>query len=263
MTFSIRRTWAVILRHLFNFRHTWDRITDAFYWPAFDLVVWGLTIAALKHQGQSDAHVITTILIAVILWYVLWRGQYEITVNLLEELWSDNLGNIFATPLTLAEWTTGLLTLGFFKLTLTVTFTSIVAFLLYHVNIFTLGNALIPLIASLLVTGWCVGLCVAALFLRYGTKIQTLAWVGGFILMPFSAAYYPLSSLPLWMQKIAQFVPATYVFEGMRVVLATGRIPWGMIVSSMILNVIFFSLALIFFVRSFERAKRNGLSHIR
>jgi len=263
MRFSLRRVWGVIIRHLYNFRHSLDRITDAYYWPSIDIILWGLAIAAMQRQGVSTASHIAMIIIAVILWYVVWLGQYEITVNLLEELWSENLGNLFSTPLTLAEWTIGLLSLGLLKLFVTVSFTAGIAYVLYAVNVFSLGLALIPFLVSLLVMGWWFGLLVAALFLRYGTMIQTFAWAGGFALMPFSAAYYPLSSMPVWMQIIAKFIPSSYIFEGMRIVLATGRMPTGMIAESFVLNAIYFVIALLIFTRSFKRAKVSGLTHLK
>ena len=37
-----------------------------------------------------------------------------------------------------------------------------------------------------------------------------------FLLAPFSCIYYPLETLPVWMQNIAQYLSTTYVFEGMR-----------------------------------------------
>ncbi len=98
---SWKRIWGVMLRHLFNFNHSLDRWIDAFYWPFFDLVVWGLAFAALK--GDVHSH-ITMILSAVVLWYVLWRGQYEISLNLLEEFWDSNLVNLLGSPLKLSEW---------------------------------------------------------------------------------------------------------------------------------------------------------------
>ena len=263
MKFSYRRVWGVMVRHLYNFRHTWDRISDAFYWPAFDIIVWGLTFAALKRQGLAGPEAISAILSATILWYVLWRGQYEITVNFLEELWSENFGNLFTSPVTVAEWVTALLSLGFFKLFLTVTFTAFVAYEFYAVNILTLGVALLPFIVSLLITGWAIGLALTSIFLRWGTKVQTLAWVGGFIIMPFSAVYYPLATLPVWMQQLSSFFPSTYIFEGMRIVLATGRIPWGMIFTSFVLNAFFFTFALMLFLRAFDKARTNGISSVR
>lgn len=261
--FAWHRVWAVILRHLYTFYHTGDRIVDAFYWPSVDIIIWGLTISALQKQGHGTVLPISMVLIGVILWYILLRGQYEITVSLLEELWSENFGNLFSTPLTMAEWITGLCLLGFLKLFLTVTLTAGLAYFLYAVNIFRLGFVLIPFIVSLLLMGWGFGMVIAGLFLRYGTDIQTLAWAGGFALMPFSAVYYPLSSLPHWMQTLSYMLPSAYIFEGMRMVLFTGTIPYDMIAKSLFLNVLFIAIALVFFVRSFQYARRKGLGHLK
>lgn len=263
MNINWTRVWGVVIRHLYNFRHTYDRIVDAFYWPALDIIIWGLAISALQKQGQSTQLQIVMILLGVVLWYVLWRGQYEITVNLLEELWSENLANLLSTPLTLAEWVIGLFVLGVLKLFATVTFTALVAYILYAANIFDLGFALIPFIVSLLVMGWWFGLLIAGLFLRYGTNIQTLAWAGGFLLMPFSATYYPLASLPVWIQKIAAILPSAYIFEGMRVVLYTHKFPLDMVVKSFGLNLVYFILALIFFRAAFKQAREKGIAHIK
>ncbi|MEK7577753.1 MAG: ABC transporter permease [Patescibacteria group bacterium] len=257
------RVWAVVLRHLYNFYHSWDRIVDAFYWPSLDIIIWGLTISALTKQGQGAIIQISMVVSGIILWYVLWRGQYEITVNLLEELWSENLGNLFSSPLTLPEWTIALCALGFLKLILTIAFTALVAYFLYAVNIFHLGFALIPFIVGLLIMGWGFGLFIAGLFLRFGTNIQTLAWAGGFALMPFSATYYPLDSLPNWVQAVAHFLPSSYIFEGMRSVLLTGSFQTDMMIKSYLLNAVFLMLALAFFIRSFRLARINGLAHLK
>ena len=263
MNINWQRVWGIILRHLYNFRHAYDRITDAFYWPSLDILIWGLTISALQTAGNTKLLQITMILTGVILWYVIWRGQYEITVSILEELWSENLVNLFVAPISLVEWVIGLLGLGFIKLFITVAFTALVAWFLYAVNIFTLGFILIPFIISLLITGWAFGLFVGGLFLRYGTNIQTLAWAGGYLLMPFSGTYYPLSSLPQWVQKVAMFIPSSYIFEGMRQGLFTHTLDATFLYKSFLLNAIYFSLALWFFDASFKQARKVGLAHLK
>jgi ABC-2 type transport system permease protein len=261
--FSRVRVWGVIIRHLYNFRRTFDRVVDAFYWPSIDIIVWGLAFSAFAKHGHGTAVYVIEILMSIVLWYVVWRGQYEITVNILEELWSENVVNLFSSPLTLFEWTVALLSLGVMKLFLTVAFTAALAWFLYSVNIFRLGFLLIPFLANLLIVGWWFGLLVASLFLRWGTKIQTLAWAGGYLLMPFSAVYYPLTSLPSWMQSIAYLLPTTYIFEGMRRVVETGFMPMDMIVKSAALNVVYFVLTLSLFISSFRSAKIRGLAHLR
>ncbi len=262
--FSWHRVFGIILRHLYNFRRTFDRVVDAFYWPSVDIIIWGLTFSAIsKEQGGHAIIYITNILLAIILWYVVWRGQYEISVNFLEELWSENMVNLFSTPLTLSEWTVALLSLGIIKLLLTVAFTATLAWFLYAVNIFRLGFLLIPFLVNLLVVGWWFGLFVSSLLLRWGTKIQTLGWAGGYVMVPFSAVYYPLSSLPIWMQRIGQFLPTTYVFEGMRDSIAFGHMPMDMVVKSTVLNVIYFTFMLFLFISSFRKARANGLAHLK
>ncbi|MEI6243169.1 MAG: hypothetical protein WCP39_07190 [Chlamydiota bacterium] len=79
-----QRIWGLMLRYIFSFNRTVDRWVDAFYWPALDTLVWGLTITAF-HIAPIQ---ITMVISALILWYVLWRGQYEITLNILEEFYA-------------------------------------------------------------------------------------------------------------------------------------------------------------------------------
>lgn len=262
---SLRRIYASIVRHMFTFRHSWDRLTDAFYWPGMDVVIWGLTISAIEAQGGAKAsnYYISMIIFAVILWYVLWRAQIDITVSLLEELWSENLGNLFTSPLTRTEWTLSFLIIGMLKLIITLTFTSLLGFALYKVSILTLGWPLLFFIVSLLLFGWAYGLFVAGLFLRFGTQIQTFAWAGGFALMPFSAVYYPLSSLPVPIQTIGKLLPSMYVFEGMRTVLQTGVLPIEYMTTSLLLNGIYLFLGIVFFYVSFNDAHTKGLNHVK
>lgn len=262
MHISWTRVWGAVLRHLYNFKHNWDRLTDAFYWPSLDIVIWGLAISALEKQGQTTFAQIAVILFAVILWYVVWRGQGEITINFLEELWSENLANFFGTPLTVLEWTLSLCILGLVKLIMTVVFTAFVAWILYSANLFQLGPVVVLFIGLLLLSGWAFGFFMAGLFLRAGTDIQTLAWAGSYILMPFSAVYYAFDTLPQWVQSIGVWLPTTYVFEAMRIVLFTGQVPWLMLVKSFGLNIVFLILALWFFYRSFLKAKEKGLAHL-
>src|SRR5258708_7832069 len=154
--------WAVVVRHLYNFRHSVDRASDAFYWPAMDVFLWGFASKAITQSSVNLPGIVVTILSGLILWMIVWRGQYEITVNLLEEMWSQNLVNLFASPLRLREWVVGVFILGFIKMLLTVGFAVFLAWIVYQANIFNLGFYLIPFMISLLLTGWAAGLIVSS-----------------------------------------------------------------------------------------------------
>lgn len=260
---NLRRIFAIVLRYLFLFRHSFDRLSDAFYWPTIDLAVWGLTGAYLQHlQHMNTYPIIVMIVSGIVFWYILWRAQYEMTINLLEDLWDRNLINTFVAPLKFSEWISSFVVLGIIKAFISLLFTTLVAYILYQVKIFAFGFYIIPFFFLLMMTGWAVGLIVVGLILRYGTRIQTLAWAMVAIISPFSAVYYPVSSLPVWAQKIAMFIPSSYIFEGIRQVISGHVLDPQKLLFSFILNVFYLTLAIIFVKKSFKVLVQKGFINI-
>ncbi len=256
---KLHRIYGIVLRYLFLFRRSFDRLSDAFYWPTIDLLVWGITSAYLRSFAPNASPIILIIVSGILLWLITWRAQYEITVNLLEDLWNKNLINVFVSPLKFSEWVTSFLIVGIVKALVSVIFASGVAFFLYKVHILTYGIYLVPFFASLMVTGWAIGFFVAGLILRYGTRIQTLAWSFVAIFSPFSAIYYPLSILPKWAQAVGNAIPITYIFEGSREIIATGHMDINKLWISFALNAIYIVASFIFLQRSFKKVLQKGL----
>ena len=256
---KLHRIYGIVLRYLFLFRRSFDRLSDAFYWPTIDLVVWGLTSAYLRSFAPKTSPIILIIVSGILLWLVTWRAQYEISVGLLEDLWNRNLINIFVSPLKFSEWITSFLVVGILKAIASVVFASGVAYLLYHVHILGFGLLLVPFFASLMLTGWAIGFFVAGLILRYGTRIQTLAWSFVAVFSPFAAIYYPVSILPDWAQVVAKFVPISYVFEGAREIIATGHVDMNKLTASFALNTVYILLSFWFLTRSFKKVLNKGL----
>lgn len=259
---NLNRIAGMLFRYLYLFRHSLDRLSDSFYWPVMDLLIWGFTSIYIQKQSQSVPGLVVALLTGLIFWLVVWRSQYEITVNLLEEMWSHNLVNLFTSPLKVFEWIIAVLILGVLKMILSFLFAGSLALLLYKANIFNFGFLLLPFFLSLLMTGWFAGFFVAGLIIRFGTRIQTLAWSGVVLLSPFSAIYYPVDILPTWAQKVAQIIPTSYIFEGMREILFTGNMSKEKFVISFILNIFYLILAILFFNFMFERSKRLGLARL-
>ncbi|MDP2649932.1 MAG: ABC transporter permease [bacterium] len=242
-------------------KHSFDRLSDMFYWPAMDLFLWGLTgLYFVKTSNMPN--ILFVVLSGLIFWIVLWRAQYEITTNLLSEFWDKNLVNIFASPLTIAEWIVTFMIFGLIKTLLSLIFSSIIAFLLYKLNIFHYGFYLIPFIISLILTGWAGGFVVAGIIIRFGANLQTLAWAGIYLMAPFSAIYYPVSILPSWAQGISKFVPSSYIFEGVREVLFTGKLSYDKLLISFGLNIIYLTIAIWFFVFMFNKSRKLGLGRL-
>ena len=256
---KINRIYAMVLRYLYYFRHSLDRMSDAFYWPTVDLLLWGLTSAYFRQHAVGGEKIILVIITGILFWLIVWRGQYEITVNLLEELWNKNLVNLFVSPLMLSEWVASVLIIGAIKGILSFSFALLVAFLLYKIKLFFFGFYFLPLVILLIFSGWWIGFLVAGIILRFGTKFQTLAWTGVMIISPFSAIYYPLSILPDWAQKIAMFVPTSYIFEGGREIINKGTLDWNKLWMSLGLNLVYLTFAIIFLRKSFDKVLEKGL----
>lgn len=258
---SIRRIWAVFLRYFYYFAK-FDNISEVFYWPTIDIFLWGMTSVWIQKTQTDVPDIALMILTGLVFWQILWRGNYEITVNILQEFWNRNLVNLFSTPLKLIEWMCATMMVGFVKILITIAFSSLLVWLLYTLNIFSIGWSILPFIAMMTFSGWMMGYLSGAVMVYFGQRLQMLAWMTPFIFAPFSAVFYPVSALPIWGQKIAWCLPTTYVFEGMRNILAGKGFSYPMFWMSLVLNIVYLAGAMIFFKVMFEKSRLKGLSRL-
>jgi ABC-2 type transport system permease protein len=256
---KFHRIWGVFLRYFYNLIHTYDRLSDMFFWPFIDLLLWGLTSRYLISSGSTSNTLILALLGGIMLWIFPWRGQYEITVSLLEDLWNRNLTNLFATPIHFSEWIVTVMLIGIFKSTISFVFASVIALVLYATNIYTFGLMLLPWALLLITFGWVFGFLIASIILRYGTKIQTLAWMSIAIISPFAGVFYPISVLPSWAQVVSHWVPVSYVFESMRSIIAGGSVSVTALIWPFVLCLIYLTLALVMLYHSYKAILKRGL----
>ncbi|MFT4304158.1 MAG: ABC transporter permease [Candidatus Woesearchaeota archaeon] len=235
-----------------------DRIFDLFYWPVLDIFIWGFM--TLYIVQISDINLLNLVLGGIVLWVFVWRASQDITVYILEDFWSKSLYNLFSSPLMLKELVISLLILGLIRSFISFMFLALVAYLLYAMNIFAISFfALSIFVFVLLIFAWAIGLFISAFIMRWGSRIQVLAWSIVWLIQPFSCVFYPLSALPNWAQPIAQALPSTHVFEGMRAIMSGNSITSTEIISAVVISMIFFILCALFFYTSFWEAKKKGL----
>lgn len=259
---NFNRVWALVLRYAISMRHNFDRLSDMFFWPAMDLLLYGLTGLYLAQSTGKSINYLFVVLSGLIFWIVVWRAYYEVTTNLMAEIWDRNIVNLFTTPLKIYEWISAFVVFGFLKTFVSVSFSALLSFIFYHYNIFLFGGYLFIFIFNLLLTGWTIGFITSAFLIRFGQKIQTLAWTSAFLVAPFSALYYPVSILPHWAQTIAYFIPSTYIFEEIRRMLFTGVVSYDKLLVSFILNIIYLSFSIWFFVWMFNKSRKLGLGRL-
>lgn len=255
------RIKGVFLRYFYVAKKGLHQLSDLFYWPLVDILIWGLTSFWIR----SESHVPTLPLVlmtALIFWQVTWRGSIDISVSLLQEFWHRNLVNLFSTPLKLSEWIAGMLLLCLCKLCITISFGALAVYILFSLNVFTVGWAFIPFAALLLVFGWSLSFLSSSMIIYWGHKVEMFAWMIAFLFAPFSAVFYPLHILPAWAQSIALCLPTTYIFEGMRSILATGTFPMHYFWISFGLNILYLAASLCIFKFMFEKTRAKGLARL-
>jgi ABC-2 type transport system permease protein len=231
---------------------------DYFYWPLIDMFLFGFLGTWLSEQQNSALTI--SLITALVLWSVTYRSSLDIARNMAQELWDENLLNFFATPIKLAEWVLGLMSLGILSLFITVPYTSFLAKLIFNQNIFNIGSSLFMFVGLLIMSGWILGFVASSLLIYYGQKIETVVWAIPWLITPFSSIYYPISVMPSWAQSVSKFLPTMYAFEGVRKLLTTGQMPYHDIGMSLLLNTVYLIAALLFFNHMFKKSKNEGLN---
>jgi ABC-2 type transport system permease protein len=254
---NFRRVYAILLEEFFITRHSLEVLIDNFYFAITDIVIYGFI--SLYLVGQSNSKAASYILIGIILWEIIRIAQYTLTVGSLWEIWSKNLSNLFVTPLNLKEYLGAEMISGVAKSLVGFFLVSGIAIVMFHFNIFQLGALnLFVFFINLTIFSWTLGIFVLALIFRFGTRIQAFAWSLVFLFQPLTANFFPLEVLPKPMQIFAHFLPPTYVFQSAREALTSTAVNWQSAGISLLLNIIYFALAVLFFNYMFTKSRETG-----
>ena len=256
---SWRRIYAMLLRHLFILRRSWPRLLELAYWPTVQMILWGFVTLFFVQHSSWVAQAAGVLISAVLLWDILFRSNLGVSVTFMEEMWARNLSQLFASPLRPHELVVSLALMSLIRTVISVLPAMLLALPLFGVSIFDLGLPLAAFFANLMMFGWAIGLIVSALVLRLGLGAESLAWVAVFALAPLSGVYYPLDTLPLWLQPVAWSLPSSYVFEGMRAVLFENRFRADLLAGGAAINIVYMGAATAFFLWACRAARERGL----
>ena len=256
--FSPGRIWAMMLRYLYLLKGSWPRTLELVYWPAIQMILWGFMSSFLMTNSSWVARAGGVLLAAVMLWDVMFRGQLGISVSFLEEMWSRNLGHLFATPLRPYEWVISLVFMSLVRALIGALPSAFLAILFYHYSIFSLGLPLVAFFMLLMIMGWAMGIAICGLILRNGLGAESIAWFAVFVLAPLSAIYYPVSVLPVWLQYFAWLLPSAHVFEGMRAVMFEHRFPMDHFLWAVGLDIVYLIAGGLIFLYALRNARKRG-----
>lgn len=261
--FAPHRVAALLLRYGYLLVASWPRLLDLIYWPAVQMVTWGFIqtfVARIGSEGAAGRAAVGAgaLIGAVMLWDILFRGQLGFAISFLEEMYSRNLGNLLMSPLRPLEFVAALTIMSLVRLSIGVLPVTGLAVLFFGFNLWGLGVAVGAFFANLLLTSWTVGLIVCGLILRNGLGAEALAWSFMFLLLPLTCVYYPVALLPEWLQHVAWLLPPTYVFEGLRAILADRQFRGDLMLEALGLNALYYLGGLTVFIVLLRSARRQG-----
>lgn len=260
---KLHRIWAMVVRHLRQLPSDFNKLSSIVYWPFLDIVIFGF-VGAWIDVSTGSQETRWVLLTNVALWQVVVRADFGVSLNLLEEIWSQNVTNLFSTPLTISEWISAVFVEGVIMLVAITLFCAGVVFTLYNYNIFSLGLWFFPIVGLMFISGLAIGFFTSSLLIYWGVRVQALAWMIGWVFAPVSGAYNPTNILPGWLQIIAHMLPLHYATESTQVLLTQpGQSPANLLITGYILGLFYLSLSILLFVFMFNKSKDRGLHRLK
>lgn len=250
---------AIVLRQSYLIQGSLARLLPLFVWAAIDIVLWGFMTRYLNSFVTSGFNFVSAILGAVLLWDFLIRVMQGVTMTFFEDVWSRNFLNIFATPLSIREYLSGLVLSSIGSSSIGLVVMVVLATAVFHLSFFVYGVMLVPFFLVLFMCGIALGILGISVVLRLGPPAEWFVWPIPAIISPFVGVFYPLSTLPSWMRYVAYLLPPSYVFEGMRGIVAGKPPSPNTVVLGAFLALLYILLACWFFARVYRHAVRTGL----
>jgi ABC-2 type transport system permease protein len=255
---SAGRIWAMVLRYWYVIRSSWPRTAELIYWPLVQMLMWGFLQSYLAQTTSFAGKAAGLFIGAVLLWDILVRSQLGFAVAFLEDIWSRNLGHLMMSPLRPAELVAALTIVSLLKLMVAMVPVGILAYLFFDFNVLSLGFAFAVFFANLVIMSWSLGLISTGVVLRWGLGAESFAWLIVFVFLPLCCVYYPVTTLPAWLQPVALALPPTYVFEGLRAIVLNGTFEAQLMVRAFVLNLVYFALGFAAFAFFLHRARVQG-----
>jgi ABC-2 type transport system permease protein len=253
------RTGAIVLRHLYLVTGSPARVLPLFAWVAIDMVLWGFITKYLNAVSSAGFDFVPVFLGAVLLWDFFTRVMHGVTMAFMEDVWSRNFLNIFATPLSISEYVGGLVLSSIATSSVGLVVMLVLATTIFGLSFLSYGFALIPFLLVLFLFGIALGILGAAVVLRFGPASEWFIWPVPALISPFAGVFYPISTLPRWMQFICRMLPPSYIFENVRAIVAGRPASAPELMAGTVLAIVDVILACWVFVGVYRHSVRTGL----
>jgi ABC-2 type transport system permease protein len=253
-----RRIKTVVRRHIYVLKRSPHRFFDVTVWPLLDVLLFGSLGAYVAQQDGSSKAGAPYLLAGILMFHVLYQLQIAICTGFMEETWSRNVLNVLTTPITEAEYISGVAVFGLAKLVVAMGALTVMAIAFFGFNLASIGWGLVPITGVLLLAGWSIGMAVIGLMLRYGQSAEVLAWGINFLVMALSGVFNPVDSIPGPLQPVSRILPTTHAFSALRELLDGQSLPWGQIAAGVVGAFICAGLSVWYATRMLKTFRRRG-----
>jgi len=249
------RIYAILLRHVIQLPQDVNQWTSIFFWPLINIMLFGTTGQWLHTTSSETLFALVT---GVALWQLAIRINFGISLGFLQEIFSRNVTNLFSSPLRIGEWVCAMLLHGLILGSLTASFCMWVVWMIFGINILSLGWYLVYTLFQIYIAGASLGFLGTSLLMLWGTKVQTIIFMIGVAAAPLSGAFYPIDMLPNALQYLAYALPFSHIFTGLFIYIQSGMWSHAHIMYATLLNSVFFTVAISCVIMSFYISKNTG-----
>lgn len=259
----ISAIWAIVIRHIRLYRHDVNLLLAMFYWPALDILTWGFLGSWIQQAGTTEFKNYEAIaLLGILLWQVIGRGGNIMALAFAEELWQNNVINLFSSPLRIIDYICGVILLYMIMISATIASCMVLISLFYTVSLWYMISSFLIFFPPLILSGIWLGFICLQIMALCGKRGTELGFVIIWFMLPFSGAYYPIEVLPAWGRAISSCLPMSYVFQGMRAYLMHEQNPTSYLLYGYLLGAVYATIAIVKFIYFFEKTKIKGLARL-
>lgn len=227
-------------------------------WPLIGLLSLGfLGNFIIGSGGPTDA--MRFIIVGVIGWNFFSISQRGPYMAIMHDVWEESLKHHLTTPVRVREFIIGnsLFSLinglvGFF-------FIAILSWYIFQFNIFAAGIYLWLGLFIILLHGIGDGLLVTSLVIRKSYGWHAIGWAMPGLIMIFAGVYYPVTSLPEFIQPISFILPSTHAIMGMREAISGTALATPEIITGLVLGALYFGISALIYKNSLYEGKKKGI----
>jgi ABC-2 type transport system permease protein len=235
------------------------RVLPLFAWVGIDMVLWGFITKYLNAITSAGFDFVPVLLGAVLLWDFFIRVMHGVTMAFLEDVWSRNFLNFFATPLEISEYVSGLVLSSIGTSFIGLVVMLVLASAVFGLSFLSYGAVVLPFLLVLFLFGVSLGIIGAAIVLRFGPATEWFIWPIPALVSPFAGVFYPITTLPRWMQVASRLLPPSYIFESLRVIVSGGTASAAALMGAVAFAGVYVLLACQIFARVYRHTVRTGL----